>query len=130
MDPLSITTACLGALGTISKVSLEIPLFISGVREARKDMEGVLRELTSLTLCLSALQDDAQKVTFPATLLGVVQSCDQIAGQIMGLLDKLKHTKSGRIRWTLTEREEVNKLRSSLESHKSCIDVALDMASM
>lgn len=130
MDPLSITTACLGALGTIAKVSLEIPLFISSVREARKDMEAVLRELTSLTLCLSALQDDAQKVTFPATLLGVVQSCDQIAGQIMSLLAKLKLMKSGRIRWTLTEREEVNKLRSSLESHKSCIDVALDMASM
>lgn len=130
MDPLSITTACLGAIGTISKVSLEIPLFISSVREARRDMEAVLRELTSLTLCLGALHDDAQKVTFPTTLLAVVQSCDQIAGQIISLLDRLKLKKSGRIRWTLTEREEVNKLRSSLESHKSCIDVALDMATM
>jgi len=130
MDPFSITTACLGVIGTISRLSIEIPLFISSVRDARKDMDAVLRELTSLTLCLGAIRDDAQKVSFPTTLLAVVQSCGQIAAEILSLLERLKERKSGRIRWSLTEREEVNKLRSSLESHKSCIDVALDMASM
>lgn len=130
MDPLSITMACVTAIGTISKASVEVPRFISSVRESRKDMEAVLRELISLTLCLAVIRDDAEKVTFPTTLLAVVQSCDAIAGDIIGLLDRLRLKKSGRIRWTLTERETVNKLRSSLESHKSCIDVALDMASM
>lgn len=130
MDPLSITMACVTAIGTISKASIEVPRFISSVREARKDMEAVLRELISLTLCLGVIRDDAEKVTFPTTLLAVVQSCDAIAAEIISLLDKLRLKKSGRIRWTLTERDAVNKLRSSLESHKSCIDVALDMASM
>lgn len=130
MDPLSITMACVTAIGTISKATVEVPLFISGVREARKDMEAVLRELTSLTLCLSMIRDDAEKVTFPAALLAVVQSCDEIANEIVRLMDNLRLKKTGRIRWNLTERDQINKLRSSLESHKSCIDVALDMASM
>ena len=130
MDPLSITTACMGAVGTISKLSIEVPLFISSVREARKDMEAVLRELTSLTLCLNSLRDDAETINFPHTLRDVIQSCDQIAGEMRDLLKELQVAKAGRLRWTMTEREQVNKLRSSLESHKSCIDVALDMASL
>jgi hypothetical protein len=130
MDPLSITTACMAAIGTITKASVEVPRFVSSVREARRDMEAVLRELTSLTLCLGVVRDDAEKVTFPTTLLAVVKSCDDIAGEIIRLMDKLRVKKTGRIRWNFTERDEVNKLRSSLESHKSCIDVALDMAAM
>jgi len=130
MDPISIASACVGAVGTISKLSVQVARFVSDVRDARKDMEAVSRELTSLTICLASLRDDSERVNFPGTILDVVCSCDTIAKEMADVLSKLSTVKTARIRWTLGDRDQINKLRSYLESHKSCIDVALDMASL
>jgi hypothetical protein len=131
MDPVSLSTACVGLITAISQLSVQITGFVSSVRDARKDMDAVSRELISLTLCLEALRDDSQKIHFPETLLGIFGSCDRITKQMQELLTKLS---SGdvvaRLRWTVAARDEMNKLRSSLESHKSALDIALDMASL
>jgi hypothetical protein len=130
MDPLTIASACIGAISTISRLSIQVTGFVSSVREARKDMEAVSRELTSLSMCLATLRDDSQTVNFPETLREVVGNCDRIANEMAEVLRKLHTGKAARIRWTIGDRDQINKLRSSLESHKSCIDVALDMASL
>lgn len=129
MDPLSLSLACLGAVGTISQLLVQVSGFVSDVRDARKDMEAVSRELTSLTICLASLKDDSERVNFPETLLDVVRSCDTIAKEMADVLSKLSNAKMARVRWTLGDRDQINRYKSSLESHKLCIDIALDMAS-
>lgn len=130
MDPISVASACIGTVATISKLSVQITGFVSDVRDARRDMEAVSRELTSLSICLASLKDDSETVKFPDTLLDVIHNCDAIAKEITDVLTELSTSKTARIRWTLQVRDHIHKLRSSLESHKSCIDVALDMASL
>ena len=130
MDPVSIATACTGTIGAITDLSLQITSFVRSVREARRDMEAVSRELTSLSICLTTLRDDARELKFPDTLLEVVTSCEKIANEMKAILQRLSISKTARLRWTASDRDQINKLRSSLESHKSCVDVALDMASL
>lgn len=96
----------------------------------RANMGAVSRELTSLSFCLASLRDDSERVKFPGTLLDVIHNCDAIAKEIANVLTELSTAKTARVRWTLQGRDHINKLRPSLESHKSCIDVALDMASL
>lgn len=131
MEPASIGTLSVAAIATIAKLTIQVNRFLSNVRDARKDMEAVSRELASLTMALSALRDDSAKVRFPPSLLGVVRNCDRVAGEMRDLLHRLENGGVvGRVRWTIGDREVMDKLRSSLESHKSAIDVALDMASL
>jgi hypothetical protein len=88
MDPLSITTACLGATGTIAKLATQISVFIGTFRDVANDMRAVSQELTSLTTYLSKLFDDSRKVNFPDILLHEVVSCDSVAEQMRTLLLK------------------------------------------
>ena len=129
MEPLSIATACVGTLSTFSKLSLQIAIFVASLKNARKDMEAVSCELSSLSSCLAALRDDSERVSFPTSLRETVISCDHVAKEISSALGKLQSSSIARIRWTFSVRDHINKLRSSLESHKTCIDIALGMAS-
>jgi len=135
MDPLSITTACVSLLSGITNLSKHISVFISEVRDARKDMDAVSRELTSLALCLELLRDDSTTINysegFRKDLIGVLQSCDFITHQMKAILRKLSSGNVGRrIQWSLSSREEMNNLRSSLEAHKSAIEIALTLGSI
>lgn len=98
MDPLTIASACIGAISTIGKLSIQVTGFVSSVREARKDMEAVSRELTSLSMCLATLRDDSQTVNFPETLREVVCNCDRIPNEMAPVLQKLNTGKVARIR--------------------------------
>jgi hypothetical protein len=61
----------------------------------------------------------------------IVRNCDRTAREIAELLRKLSSANLGRrMQWTLIAREEVDKLRRSLESHKSAIAIALNMSAM
>ena len=135
MDPLSITTGCISLLTGISKLSVDISSFVSSVRNARKDMDAVSRELTSLSLCVQTLRDDSSKTTYldglRDNILAVLKNCDAVTGEIKALLDRLSSANAlRRLQWTATGRGEMNKLRSSLESHKSALEIAVDMTSL
>lgn len=98
-------------------------------------MDAVSRELTSLKLCLESLRDDARNDILPKeiqqNISAIVRNCDRVAKEIADLLQKLSSANLGRrMQWTLSAREEVDKLRQSLESHKSAIAIALDMSAM
>lgn len=119
----------------IVTLSQQINTFVSSVRNARKDMDAVSRELSSLKLSLEGLRDDSSKINFPESLqqnlVGVLQNCDDVTKQMQDLLKKLSSESLRRhIQWSISARDEMNKLRSRLEAHKSAIDIALDMISM
>jgi hypothetical protein len=135
MDPLSISVGCVSLLAGVSKLGIQISTFISSVRDARRDMDGVSRELTSLALCLETLRDDSTKLTYPAgfrdNLLAVIKNCDAVTKDMGVLLQKLSSANlPRRIQWSITSKDEMNKLRSSLESHKAALEIALDMTTL
>lgn len=135
MEPLSITAACTTIVANVAKLIIDINTFVTSVRDARADMAAVNRELSSLSFSLSILQEDASKVAYPENmeknLLGILQNCDLSTTEMKALLEKLSSMKLGRrVQWAVEGRAEMNKLRSSLEAHKSAIEIALEMGAM
>jgi hypothetical protein len=148
MDALSVATACLTLVGSITKLSFQIHGFVREVREARGDMDAVSRELQSLKTILEILAEDAETSTttnstngfFPATLgrqiSGIVANCGGVVVQIEQCLER--HgcgERSGAglragTRWSLVGKGDMEKLRSSLEAHKSALDIALEMVTL
>jgi hypothetical protein len=130
MDPL---TSSIGLLTSIAQLSIYITTFVRGVRDARQDMDAVLRELKSLELCLETLRDDCSdpKVQYPPRvkqmLTGTMSNCDQVTKEMTALLTTVSPGGLSAVRWTITASGDMNKLRSSLAAHKQAIDIALEM---
>ena len=88
MDPLSITTACVGLVGSVTKISIQISDFVRKAREARGDLDRVSRELVSLKTVLEILSEDAGTGKgFPDSL---VKQISGILTTAAGSLNKLK----------------------------------------
>ncbi|KAJ9602501.1 hypothetical protein H2200_013044 [Cladophialophora chaetospira] len=135
MDPLSIAAGCISVLSGVSKLSVEISSFVSSVRDARRDMDAVTRELGSLSLCVETLRDDSAKTRYPDAMRDnlrvVLKNCDTVTNDMTGLLQRLKSGNLARsIQWTAASKDEMNKLRSSLESHKSALEIGLEMTTL
>jgi hypothetical protein len=100
MDPFSVSTACVGLLAAVAQLSTQIAQFVSGVREARRDMDAVSRELSSLALCLETLRDDSTKIQYPdgsqQILVAVFGNCDTVTQQMHTLLEKMSSKNLGR----------------------------------
>src|SRR2546421_10800485 len=112
MEPLSITTGCVGLISGITNLSMHIALFVSEIRSDRKDMNAVQRELASLSLCLEALRIDcsSRRVDYPEAirenLAQALVNCDVITQQIKELLNKLSSGRLGRrIQWSFNSRD-------------------------
>jgi len=137
MEPLSITAACLGLIGSVTNLFIHINNFVLSVRDARRDMDAVSRELSSLSLCLQTLQSDCSgsTVDYPLqlkqSLIAMLKNCGIVTSEMHNLLTKTSESRLGAsLYWTTSGRTEMDKLRFRLESHKSTIDVALEMVSM
>lgn len=132
MDPLSITAASVGLANGVGVLLSRITIFVMEVRSARKDMDTVVRELQSLQLSLVTLKGDEQTSVNPLPptikqqVLQIIVNCDVVTQQMNDLLVKLTSGRLGRrIQWSLTDKDEVNRLRSSLEANKSALEIAL-----
>lgn len=132
MDPLSITAASVGLANGVGVLLSRITIFVMEVRSARKDMDAVVRELQSLQLSLVTLKGDEQTSVNPfppiikQQVLQIIVNCDVVTQQMNNLLVKLTSGRLGRrIQWSLTDKDEVNRLRSSLEANKSALEIAL-----
>lgn len=135
MDPFTVSTTCIALLATVAQLSIQVTSFLSGVREAGRDMRAVSLELTSLSLCLEALRDDSRNIKYPQglqrNLLAVMNNCNAVTKQMSELIEKMSSASLGRrLQWTTYGRDDMNKLRSSLETHKSALDIALDLTAL
>lgn len=142
MDPVSIAASCVGIAAGIATLIERLTVFVSSVREARKDLDAVRRELGSLQLSLSALSDEDTIFGFDRTpllkenLLGVLGNCGGIVGEISKLLEGMEGDGDGKmamgkkLKWATTGKGEMRKLRIGLEAHKSALDIALDLIAM
>lgn len=136
MDPLSITTGCIALAGTITKVSVSINSFVRTARDARSDLDSVSRELGSLQTVLELLAEDTQEAprAIPANLekqiCGIVSNCSRVVENVDKSIQKHKVGKMGSVRWAWSGKEEMATFRLLLESHKSSLELALDMVAM
>jgi hypothetical protein len=134
MDPFTIATTCVGLISAIAQLSSQIKQFVSNFRDTRKDLESVTAELQSLSMCLECLQNDYsnERVSYPEniskSLLAVLQNCEGVTTQMQALLDRASSASvNKRLQWAVHGSQQMNTLRSSLEAHKSAIDIALEM---
>jgi len=138
MDPLSIAGTCVSLVGTITKTSILVTGFVRDVRAARSDLDAVSRELLSLKTVLELLADDVAEPAgkgFPETLkkqiTGIVSNRSGVIIEIEQTLKKHEGTglkKSAQ--WASSGKDDMAKLRSSLEAHKSALEIALDMVNL
>ncbi|KAF2124909.1 hypothetical protein P153DRAFT_360558 [Dothidotthia symphoricarpi CBS 119687] len=136
MDPLTITSTCIGLIATTAQASIAVTAFVKDVRDARRDLDGVSRELLSLSSVLTYLRDDTEDEkarTLPDALnsqiIGILANVKVTVLEIEGCLLKCERSKMGKGGyWTLGgAKGEINKLRSSLESHTTALDLALQL---
>ena len=137
MDPLSVTAACAGILGSLADFSLQINSFVRAVRNARRDMDAVSREISSLSLCLETLHDDCSgnTVEYPPqlkqSLVVLLKNCDTVAKDMDKVLSSTLKSKLGAsVSWSTSGSSEMDKLRVRLAAHKASIEIALEMVSM
>ncbi|KAJ4116127.1 hypothetical protein NW768_011099 [Fusarium equiseti] len=136
MDPLSITTACIGLLGTVTKTTLAVTNFTRECREARSDLTSINGELSQLQLVLELLRDDtavSDETNLPESLqeqiLSIIDNCSAVVSKINIVLDK--HSgKAGVLKWATFGKNEVVGLRMSLEAHRGSLNLALELVSI
>lgn len=100
-------------------------------------MDAVVRELTLLKMSLMTLEDDnaSRRISYPAEMKTqiheILLNIEVITQQINDLLTLLSSGKLGRrILWAFHGQDETNKLRSSRESNKSALDMALTIGTI
>jgi hypothetical protein len=137
MDPLSISTGCISLISAITKISVEVTSFVRSVRAARRDLDAISRELLSLKTLLELLADDASQnsnnaflLTLQTQVAGIVSNCTLVLEEIGHVLKKHEGTKFTKAaHWAMSGSQDVQKLRLSLEAHKSALEIALEMVS-
>lgn len=136
MDPLSITTACIGLIGTVTKTTVAVTTFTRDCREARSDLASINGELSQLQLVLELLRDDtavSDDQILPESLqeqiLSIIDNCSAVVTKINLVLDN--HSgKVGVLKWATIGKSEVVGLRMSLEAHRGSLNLALDLVSI
>jgi hypothetical protein len=134
MDPLSITTGCLALIGAISKTSIFITHFIRGCREARGDLTSVSHELFDLQFVLDFLKEDSAVVDddvlpgfIRAQILSVIGNCGEVIDKIEKVLNDISESRVPAARWMVDGKKEVATLKSSLETHRRALNLALEI---
>ncbi|KAK1760062.1 hypothetical protein QBC47DRAFT_366316 [Echria macrotheca] len=129
MDPFSITVGCMSLLEAVVKASTTIGTFVKNVRQARRAMEAVSRELLSLKIVLELLIEDTQDktVVLPQTLnrqvASIVANCTIVVLDIEKCMEKYMQRN---IAWASNGQEEVAQLLRGLEAHKAALELGLD----
>ncbi|KAK0665947.1 hypothetical protein QBC41DRAFT_367225 [Cercophora samala] len=132
MEPLSAAVTVLEVAGAITSVIAAATAFMRDVRSARQEIIAVRKELTSLRAVLEILADDfhdAGRINFPDSVLerivDVAADCQNVVGEIGSLLKQ-----GSRVKWALSGKEEMERLREDLERHKATLSVTLDLVSV
>lgn len=137
MDPLSITAACAGILGSIGPLVLKIRRVAVGVREARKDMASLDQELSSLAMLMEILKNDCEDPAFeyPARLrksfVDVLGHCAGVLGEMTATLGKFASANLGkRLEWEALGRDNIRKLKERLNTYSDHIGKHLEFLAL
>ncbi|KAH3912720.1 hypothetical protein HBI56_155850 [Parastagonospora nodorum] len=139
MDPLSISVSCITLITTITQVSVAVTNFVREVRDARGDLDAISRELVSLKSVLELLAEDTEgphTATLPERLkdqiIDILKNCKHVVTDVEASLKKHSASRLGRAgHWAVGGgKGDMTKFRSSLETHKTALGLALDMVAI
>jgi hypothetical protein len=107
MDPLSISATCISLIEIITKTSK-----------------------TVLELLADDVVDPSSE-SFPKQIAGIVTNYSVVVAEIEQTLKKHEDSQlSKAAQWVMSGKDDIAKLRSSLEAHKSALEIALDMVTL
>jgi Fungal N-terminal domain of STAND proteins len=137
MDPFSIATASVSLAIAIGQVISSIGQFVKQVKEAKNDLDLVVKELQSLSNVLQLMSADDASTTlrdFPPHLRNrfteIIGDCQGAVEAVDKTLKKHQTGKLQAVRWAQSGSAEVNSLRANLEIHKSTFGIVLGILSM
>jgi len=135
MDAQAVVERCTALIVTIEKTTPTLTSFCRRVREARSDVDPVVRELASLTTtleCLSADISDSSSHHLRPSLIGrmagVLGGCHNVILEIVKTIAIFNGKQPAvAIQWASTGRGDMEKLCSTLEAQKTALGLGLDM---
>lgn len=98
-------------------------------------MQPILSELSSLQGSLEQLQGESSRAQFPEAIrekfMEMVQNCESVVIAMRHTLSRLNPSSiRSRAQWVSKGREDMLKLRSRIEAHKTTINLAVSIASL
>src|SRR4051812_46636433 len=97
MEPISAAATVLGLVGTIASVTASATSFMRDVRDARKEIVAVTKELMSLRAILEILEDDLKGPTSAvvpdSTLKQIVEitgNCSSVVSDIGACIEDMQ----------------------------------------
>lgn len=134
MEAIGAASSVLAIVQLAGKVSVAATSFMRDVKDARRDMIQVKKNLSTLSTVLEIIAED---LTDNAPSTGILQNLHRQVVNIASscrvvLLDigEVIGPDHSRMGWVTSGRTRVDKLRAGLEDHLSSLDIALDMMSM
>jgi hypothetical protein len=136
MDPLSITLACVTLIGVVSKVSTSLTTLSRDFRDAPSELKATALGLSSVQAVLVNL---TQQTSGPGGfallsdleqhIINIIKHCSVVIADIETCLQKHMQSRRGVSGYWLLGggKDELARHRSSLEAHKSAIQIALQM---
>ncbi|KAH6892368.1 hypothetical protein B0T10DRAFT_483685 [Thelonectria olida] len=138
MDPLSIAASAFSLAAGIAKASLALTQFSNSFREAAEDLNAISAELQALAGILDPLTRALcrrRQSPLPESLLSQLEntlsSCVLMIEQILDTIENYRrNTAWTKTKWVLIGKDEVFKLRDSLEAYKMALSIGLHALSL
>jgi hypothetical protein len=139
MDPLSISVSCITLITTISKASWTLTTFVREFKDAPADLAAIALEMQSIQVVLGNLARDTAgssantlAPSLQQQIVEIISNCNKLADDIVASLTAHSRSRLGkRGYWTLGGgKDTMAKHRSSLEAHKSALELAVQMVAI
>lgn len=138
MEAIGAAASVIAIVEIVGRVSASAASFMRDIKDARKDMIQVRKDMSDLSTVLRMVAEDldhhghdssSRAGAMPHSqqhIVGIAHSCGAVLLEIEAVL------REGRSRyaWVTSGRERVDRLRARLETCKLLLDVALDYRTM
>ncbi|KAF9875353.1 hypothetical protein CkaCkLH20_07173 [Colletotrichum karsti] len=118
-------------------MAFKLTTFVRDVRDSRNEIDGVTRELLAVKGVLEIIADDIETSSRPLPsslqeqLSGVISNCTHVVGEVDRCIRDHEGSRVQKgARWVAFGRGDMARLRSTLEAHKSTLNLAVEMISL
>ena len=132
-DPFSIVTASFGLSLSAAKVSKYAYDFTIKVRDARKSMDGIRRELMSIESVLRLIAEDIRLpgATHPPTLESILNDCETNIGHLEALLVKYdKERLSSKIKYVWRGKDKIEEYQKVLAKLSVALSITVELITL
>jgi len=132
---MEIAAACVGIISGLASLSSRLKGFCNHAINAPHEIAALRKEVKVFHHSLSHfyrdnLADQCPKV-LKDDLVNIINECKGVLDRLDGLITGIDPCRlSGKVEWSSTIRDEVNRLRQNLETYKSAINIAATATSL